>query len=103
MGALFTQGLVKTSFAEFAEWKRLRGTALVGASDSAKLDYTHFRYPAEMVLLMGSERQGLSAQCLALCDEVVAIPMVGASDSLNLAVATAVVLYEIFNQRRANL
>ncbi|MBE0699033.1 MAG: RNA methyltransferase, partial [Anaerolineaceae bacterium] len=37
---------------------------------------------------------------LALCDAVVSIPMVGASDSLNLAAATAVVLYGIFNQRR---
>jgi RNA methyltransferase, TrmH family len=37
---------------------------------------------------------------LALCDAVVSIPMLGASDSLNLAVATGVVLYEILNQRR---
>jgi RNA methyltransferase, TrmH family len=53
-----------------------------------------------MVLLMGSERQGLQDQHLAACDALVSIPMVGSSDSLNLAVATAVVLYEIFNQRR---
>ena len=47
---------------------------------------------------MGSERQGLQDHHLALCDEVVSIPMAGNSDSLNLAVATAVVLYEILTR-----
>jgi TrmH family RNA methyltransferase len=50
---------------------------------------------------MGSERQGLSVEQQALCDLMVRIPMVGRSDSLNLAVATGVILYEIFNQQRA--
>ena len=58
------------------------------------------RYPDRLVVLMGSERQGLSAEALALCDTVVSIPMMGKSDSLNLAAATAVILYEILNQRR---
>jgi TrmH family RNA methyltransferase len=49
---------------------------------------------------MGSERQGLSPDQQAFCDAVVSIPMVGRSDSLNLAVATGVMLYEIFNQQR---
>jgi len=57
-------------------------------------------YPDPMVLLMGSERLGLLEHHLALCDEVLRIPMVGRSDSLNLAVATGILLYEIFNQRR---
>jgi TrmH family RNA methyltransferase len=55
-----------------------------------------------MILMMGSERQGLHQELLRSCDELVAIPMVGRSDSLNLAVATAVTLYEIFNQYRKN-
>ena len=100
MGAMFTQRLVKASFAEFTEWKRKNAVFVVGTSDKAKTDYHKFRYPAALVLLMGSERQGLQEHHLALCDEVVSIPMLGASDSLNLAVATAVVLYEILNQRR---
>jgi TrmH family RNA methyltransferase len=49
---------------------------------------------------MGSEREGLNDQAIQLCDDLVRIPMVGQSDSLNLAVATSVVLYEIFNQKR---
>jgi TrmH family RNA methyltransferase len=51
-----------------------------------------------MVLLMGSERLGLSSEQQALCDQMVSIPMVGRSDSLNLAVATGIVLYEVFYQ-----
>jgi TrmH family RNA methyltransferase len=43
---------------------------------------------------------GLTEKHLAICDAVVSIPMVGRGDSLNLAVATAVILYEKFNQRR---
>jgi TrmH family RNA methyltransferase len=100
MGAIFSQRLVRASLAEFAEWKRRQATALVGTSDKARQDYHAYRYPSPIVLLMGSERQGISQPYLELCDEVVAIPMAGRSDSLNLAVATGVVLYEIYNQNR---
>jgi RNA methyltransferase, TrmH family len=100
MGALFTQRLVRASFAEFADWKQRVEVALVGTSGAAEQDYHTYQYPVGLVLLMGSERQGLQAHHLAVCDALVSIPMYGKSDSLNLAVATAVVLYEILNQRR---
>lgn len=100
MGALFSQRLVKSSFSAFADWKSREAVPVIGTSGAARVDYTSVKYPDHCIILMGSERQGLSEQYLRLCDEVVSIPMVGASDSLNLAVATAVVLYEIFNQRR---
>ena len=57
-------------------------------------------YRAPTVLLMGEERKGLPADLQARCDQQVRIPMVGGSDSLNLGVATGVMLYELFNQRR---
>lgn len=100
MGALFTQSLVKATLAQFSAWKHQVDVPVIGTSGAAAVEYTACRYPPRMVLLMGSERQGLQDAHLALCDEVVSIPMAGRSDSLNLAVATAVVLYEIFNQRR---
>ncbi len=100
MGALFTQTLVRASFAAFADWARSSGYPVVGTSDKATADYHAYRYPPALLLLMGSERQGLAEDRLALCEAVVSIPMLGKSDSLNLAVATAVVLYEILNQRR---
>jgi len=100
MGAVFTQTLVRASFEAFAEWKEQRRARLVGTSDKAAADYAAYHYPPDLVILMGSERQGLQERHLRLCDEVVAIPMRGSSDSLNLAVATGVVLYEVHNQRR---
>ena len=100
MGALFTQDIILADFSEFRDWKRKNPIAVVATSDAAELDYQQYSYPDPMVLLMGSERQGLHPEYYELCDAVVRIPMVGQSDSLNLAIATGVTMYEIFNQRR---
>lgn len=100
MGAIFSQRLVKASFADFARWKERHHYTVVGTSDSARLDYRAAHYHTPLVLLMGSERQGLSAEQQAMCDQMVCIPMAGRSDSLNLSVATGIVLYEIFYQAR---
>ena len=101
MGAIFDQVLVKTALEIFGEWKKENKVALVGTSGTATIDFHEFTYPSTLVLLMGSEQKGLQKEHYELCDNVVKIPMLGKSDSLNLAVATAVVLYEIFNQQRA--
>ena len=100
MGAVFSQRLVRASFAQFSEWKRANQVHLVGASGGAARDYAEVEFPQPLLLLMGSERQGLSEEAVRLCDQMVAIPMRGRSDSLNLAVATGIILYQIFNQRR---
>lgn len=100
MGAIFAQRLARASFAAFADWKRARGAFLVGASDKAATHYQDLIYPQPVVLLMGSERQGLSPDQQALCDQMVHLPMRGRSDSLNLAVATGVLLYELLRQVR---
>lgn len=102
MGALFSLKLVRADFPAFAQWKQTNQAVLVGTSDRAEQDYHQYRYPNPVVLLMGSERQGLQPHHFELCDAVVSIPMAGRSDSLNLAVATGITLYEIFNQRRDN-
>ncbi len=101
MGAVFSQHLVRASFPDLLAWKARHGCHLVGTSDAASTDYQSVRYQRPLVLMMGSEAQGLSQEQQEACDTVVAIPMAGRSDSLNLAVATGVLLYEVFNQRRA--
>jgi RNA methyltransferase, TrmH family len=101
MGALLAQRLVRTTPAELASWKQRHRGLLVGTSPGARTDYRAVRYEPPVVLCMGWERQGLSRRVDTLCDVTVRIPMVGVSDSLNLAVATGVMLYEIFNQRRS--
>ena len=102
MGAIFAQRLVRVSPRDFAAWKRRAGFHLVGTSPHAALDYQAVSYPAGTVLLMGGERKGLSEDRQRLCDDLVRLPMVGQSDSLNLAVATGVLLYEVFSRRRGN-
>jgi RNA methyltransferase, TrmH family len=100
MGAIFSQRLVRSGIEDLAAWKQRYGIFLVGASDAANVDYESVPYPPRLALFMGSERLGLSEEEQSICDLMVRIPMVGRSDSLNLAVATGVMLYEIFNQRR---
>ncbi len=103
MGAVFAQKLIRAEFGEFMHWKRERGCSVVGTTGQAQLEYRDMVYETPTILLMGSERQGLSPEQQAACDLLVRIPMVGTGDSLNLAVATSVVLYEVFHQHRARL
>jgi TrmH family RNA methyltransferase len=100
MGSIFNLRLVKASFTDFTVWKNKRQVNLVGSSGQAEQDYHSTAYPGTVILLMGSERLGLQERHLNECSQVVRIPMVGKSDSLNLAVSTAVILYEIFKQKR---
>jgi TrmH family RNA methyltransferase len=98
MGAVFAQRLVRATFADLVAWARRQRCALIGTSDDAPADLRAFPFPRPLALLMGSEREGLSPAEQAACDAMVSIPMAGRSDSLNLAVATGVALYEIFYQ-----
>lgn len=95
MGAIFSQPVVCASFDELLVWATDLRLQIVGTSDAAAIHYRETRYAAPLVLLMGSEREGLSTAQKDACDTVVRIPMMGRSDSLNLAVATGVMLYEI--------
>lgn len=100
MGAIFSQRLIKASFDDFVQWKQRHTLSVIGTSDAASTDYRATTYHRPIVLLMGSEREGLSPSEQSVCDVMIQIPMVGRSDSLNLAVATGIVLYEIFYQTR---
>ena len=101
MGSLFSQRLVRCSIGELARWAKAAGMAIIGSSPSGLLDYRsfHCRWPA--VLLIGSEKHGLSEQLVEACDFTIRIPMLGRGDSINAAVAAGVLLYEMFHQRRA--
>jgi TrmH family RNA methyltransferase len=99
-GTIFSLQLVRATFQEFARWKQTQPACVVGTVPDAGLEYRQVRYETPLILLMGSERLGLSAEQQAVCDLLVRIPMVGRGDSLNLAVATSVLLYEVFDQHR---
>jgi len=100
MGALFTQKLATARWDAFVAWLRAGPGQLVGASLRATQDYQAPRYAAPTFLLVGNEAQGLPVACETECDLLVKIPMLGKADSLNAAVATAVMAYEVLNQRR---
>lgn len=100
MGALTAHSLVRTTWEEFEKWKRRTGARLVGTSPQAARDYRALAYARGTILWLGGERKGLTQQQQAACDVVVKIPMVGRSDSLNVAIAASVLLYEVFGQRR---
>jgi TrmH family RNA methyltransferase len=95
MGALLGTTLVRTSARALAGWKSRRNVTCLGTSPDAKRDYREAKFRTPLVLMMGTERNGLRERQLALCDEVVRLPMTSAVDSLNVAVATSVLLYEI--------
>jgi TrmH family RNA methyltransferase len=100
MGALFTQKIAAARWDEFVPWLRGGEGALIGTSLDAALDYQEPRYEAPAFILVGNEAQGLPGAYEAECDLLVKIPMAGKADSLNAAVATAVMAYEVVNQWR---
>lgn len=100
MGALFTQEIVQCRWSEFVTWLRSGPGELIGASLKADIDYQEPDYCAPAFLLVGNEARGLPQTYEDECDTLVMIPMHGKADSLNVAIATAVMAYEIRNQMR---
>lgn len=99
MGAIFSQKVVKSTFIEFRDWISKLNLQVVGTSDhEGRKHYREAIYQKPTLLMMGSERAGLPDSHLEICDEMVFIPMFGSCDSLNLSVATGVILYEIAYQ-----
>jgi TrmH family RNA methyltransferase len=100
MGALFTQRIAAAPWAEFVSWLRSGEGQLIGTSLKAELDYQEPAYAKPAFILVGNEAQGLPEAYEAECDLLVKMPMLGKADSLNAAVATAVMAYEVVNQWR---
>jgi RNA methyltransferase, TrmH family len=100
MGAIFTQKIVTTSWAELLPWLRSGVGQLVGTSLETEHDYQAPEYTAPCFIMTGNEAQGMPSDYAAACDVLVKMPMQGKADSLNAAVATAVMAYEVLNQFR---
>lgn len=96
MGSIFAVPVAKTHPDAFLEWRKgfagvVAGTHLKGAVDYRSVDFG----TRPVLLMMGNEQQGLPDNLANACDKLLRIPQAGRADSLNLAVATAVMLYEI--------
>jgi len=95
MGALFGLPVAQAREAgEFFAWAGDRGVTVITTSARAAVSFWDASYPRPLALLLGAEGNGLSAEVLARGDICVRIPMVGTAESLNLAVAAALLLYE---------
>ena len=96
MGSIFSIPIARCAEAGFAEWMGRFDGLTVGAHLEGSVDYRSVDYENRpIVLLMGNEQRGLSEELANRCDELVRIPQAGRADSLNLAVSTGVMLYEI--------
>lgn len=98
MGALFWHPVVNAEFSEFDGWAKRSGYHVYGTSAAAGRDYREVAvYQRPLILLMGSEREGLTEAQAAVCEELVRLPMRGQVTSLNLAVATGILLYAVLD------
>jgi TrmH family RNA methyltransferase len=99
MGALFTQRIAQASWDEFLPWVRSGPGQLVALSLRTDTDYRTPIYASPTFLLVGNEARGLPDAVEAACDLHVKLPMRGKADSLNAAIATAVMAYQVLGQR----
>lgn len=95
MGAVFNVRLSQTKASDFARFCQRWPGNIIGTALPAITDYREADWRQPLVLLMGNEQAGLSDEMTELCTQLVRLPMNGRSDSLNLAVATGVCLYEM--------
>ena len=95
MGAVFTQQVAAARWPDFLQWLRSGPGELVGTSLNTANDYLAANYEEPCFLLIGNEQQGLPAAYEKECDLLVKIPMAGRADSLNAAVAAAVMAFTV--------
>lgn len=98
MGSLFAVPVVRAGIDAFEIWRRQEGLALIGTSLEGAVRHTDVALTQRTCILMGNEQSGLPPGVAALCDGLVRLPMAGRADSLNLALATAVTVYEVWRR-----
>jgi TrmH family RNA methyltransferase len=99
MGSLFHLPIVEGNLTELLPRAAEHGIKLVGTSLQAERSCYGYDWKQPTWLLMGNESNGLSPEVRALVDESVIIPMAGKAESLNVAMATTVLLFEASRQR----
>jgi RNA methyltransferase, TrmH family len=99
MGAIFRQRFVRSNVRSLRTWVHQQNCMVIGASPDGAMDLHKIQYPPGTLLFLGEEREGLTAIQRDLCQQLVRIPMVGAADSLNLAIAGSLMMYEVYRSR----
>ena len=99
IGTLFTLPVIEAGSRETLDWLRARGIRLLAATPHTDLDYTQADLKPGIAIVVGAEQVGLSSLWLRETDLKVRIPMRGQSDSLNVAAAATILLFEARRQR----
>ncbi len=95
MGSIFATRIARAREPRaFLDWALANGVAVLAASGTASVDHWNASYQAPLTLLLGSEGEGLPDELLAAADQRIRIPMTGTAESLNVAAAAAILLYE---------
>jgi RNA methyltransferase, TrmH family len=94
MGAALAMPVVGVGRPAVRRWLREHGFRIVAADPAGSRPYRDIDYRGPLAIVIGSERRGLAREWLAAADSIAAIPMLGSCDSLNAAVAGALLLYE---------
>lgn len=100
VGTLFTVPVIEASAADTLPWLQERQIKIAAATPSAQLEFTEAPLAGPIAIAVGTEQLGLSDLWMKQADIQVKIPMLGVADSLNVAMATALMLYEALRQRR---
>ena len=100
VGTLFSVPVVEASGRETIQWLKQNNIAIVAATPSAKIEFTEADLSGAIAIAVGTEQLGLSDLWMNGADIQVRIPMLGIADSLNVAMATTLLLYEAQRQRK---
>jgi RNA methyltransferase, TrmH family len=98
MGAALAVPVIAVSRPAAQQWLRENGFRIIAADPAGHRTYRDADYRGPLAIVVGSERRGLAQEWLTAADSIVAVPMLGISDSLNAAVAGALLLYEALAQ-----
>ncbi len=101
IGTLFTLPVLEANSEETLLFLKQQGIAVIAATPHATLDFTQADFKIPLAVVIGTEQYGLTEKWMHRADLAVRIPMVGVVDSLNVASATTLLLYEVLRQRRS--
>ena len=99
VGTLFTVPVLETSSDETITWLKNHKVNIVATSPDATSTFTQTDLSGPIAIAVGTEQLGLSQKWMEAADLIVSIPMNGVADSLNVAAATTLLLYEVLRQR----
>ena len=93
MGSVFAVSISRTSPEAFLTWRKTWPGSVVGTRLDAKVSHRSAVMRRPSLILMGNEQAGLTDRLASACDVNVKIPMRGRADSLDLAIATGIMVY----------